>query len=239
VDATGNNRGFGDYWVVKLDKDGILVWQKLLGGRGNDFAYAVTASPDGGYVVTGYTNSPDGDVTGYNNMNGIWVVKLANQAPTVSGLAASPSPACAGQSVTFTATIANTTGTYSYTLTNNAGTTKTGSASGNTLSQSVTAAGSGNQNFTLTLTVTDPQSGSGADSVNLTVNGSGSSLSAQSGDWNTASTWACGTVPTASSAVQIKAGHVVTISAVVRAHSLGLEGGAVSFLNGGKLGLEN
>ena len=40
-----------------------LIWQKALGGSGFDGAQAIVASPDGGFVVAGYTYSNDGDVT--------------------------------------------------------------------------------------------------------------------------------------------------------------------------------
>ena len=108
-DVTGNH-GSNDYWVVKLDAAGNILWQKALGGTGSDQAQAITASADGGYVVAGYSNSNDGDVTGNHGSYDSWVVKLNATAPTLSGLSASPSPVCAGQSVQFTATVGNVTG---------------------------------------------------------------------------------------------------------------------------------
>lgn len=80
-DVAGNHGG-ADFWIVKLDGAGNKIWQQTLGGSGTDIARAVTASSDGGYVVAGYTNSPDGDITGYhgnsssNNTYDYWVVKL-------------------------------------------------------------------------------------------------------------------------------------------------------------------
>ena len=74
-DVTGNHGSY-DYWVVKLNAAGNILWQKALGGTGNDIAHAITASADGGYVVAGYTASNDGDVTGYHGGNDYWVVKL-------------------------------------------------------------------------------------------------------------------------------------------------------------------
>src|SRR5690606_22021831 len=58
------NHGGADYWVVKLDNTGTLQWQKSLGGSGDDIANAVQQTTDGGYIVTGYSNSNDGDVSG-------------------------------------------------------------------------------------------------------------------------------------------------------------------------------
>ena len=74
-DVTGNH-GDDDFWVVKLDVDGNIVWQKTLGGSGQDEAYSIQPTPDGGYVVAGYAMSNDGDVTGNHGEIDLWVVKL-------------------------------------------------------------------------------------------------------------------------------------------------------------------
>jgi hypothetical protein len=74
-DVSGNH-GLWDYWVVKLDATGNLVWQKSLGGSNNDVAYAVKQSSDGGYIVTGYSESSDGDVSGNSGARDFWIVKL-------------------------------------------------------------------------------------------------------------------------------------------------------------------
>lgn len=74
-----NNHGNRDFWVVKLDGDGAMQWQKALGGSGEDQAMAITAANDGGFVVAGSTFSTDGDVTGIHGTGGtpdFWVVKL-------------------------------------------------------------------------------------------------------------------------------------------------------------------
>jgi len=74
-DVTGNH-GNEDYWVVKLDPDGNPQWQKSLGGSNQDAARAIHQTDDGGYVVTGWSNSNDGDVTGNHGDEDYWVVKL-------------------------------------------------------------------------------------------------------------------------------------------------------------------
>ena len=76
-DVTVNN-GSTDYWVVKIDANGALQWQKSLGGLADDRANAVTQTTDGGYVVVGTTNSTNGDVTGNQGLYDFWVVKLTS-----------------------------------------------------------------------------------------------------------------------------------------------------------------
>jgi len=75
-DATGNHGNTKDYWVVKLNRSGNLEWQKSLGGFKNEEAHSVSQTADGGYVVVGYTESNDGDVSGKNNARDLWAVKL-------------------------------------------------------------------------------------------------------------------------------------------------------------------
>jgi len=74
-DVTGGYGG-GDYWVVKLDLNGNLLWQKALGGQRFDAATDVAPAPDGGLIVSGYTMSGDGQVTGHHGEEDFWLVKL-------------------------------------------------------------------------------------------------------------------------------------------------------------------
>lgn len=74
-DITGNN-GFTDYWVVKLDSVGIILWQKALGGSGDDRAWSIQQTTDSGYIIAGSSTSSDGDVTGNNGGFDYWIVKI-------------------------------------------------------------------------------------------------------------------------------------------------------------------
>jgi hypothetical protein len=49
--------GNEDIYVVKLDSSGNVQWTKTIGGSSDDFAYSITQSSDGGYVVAGETSS--------------------------------------------------------------------------------------------------------------------------------------------------------------------------------------
>ncbi|MBF0466836.1 MAG: hypothetical protein HQK88_11410 [Nitrospirae bacterium] len=59
--VAGYTNAFGtgdeDVWVLKLDPTGAIEWQKTYGGTGNDFAYSILQTTDGGYLVAGSTNS--------------------------------------------------------------------------------------------------------------------------------------------------------------------------------------
>lgn len=72
--------GLADYWVVKLNENGDIVWQKCFGGNGFDEAYSIIQTSEGGYIITGFAYSSDGDLIGVNRHSGhdYWIVKLNN-----------------------------------------------------------------------------------------------------------------------------------------------------------------
>lgn len=46
-----------DYWVVKLNSTGDIEWQNTIGGAGDDYIQAIRQTPDGGYILGGYSFS--------------------------------------------------------------------------------------------------------------------------------------------------------------------------------------
>ena len=75
-DVVGNHGGSKDYWIIRLDGSGNLIWSKSLGGSQTDVANSIIQARDSSYVVTGYTFSNDGDVTGNHGSGDFWTVKL-------------------------------------------------------------------------------------------------------------------------------------------------------------------
>ena len=49
--------GGGDAWILKLNGDGSIAWQKSYGGDGYESAVSVHATADGGYIVGAHTTS--------------------------------------------------------------------------------------------------------------------------------------------------------------------------------------
>jgi len=74
-DVSGNY-GFYDGWLIKLSSSGTLEWQSRLGGSGWDFFYSVRQTSDGGYLLTGSTDSTDHDVKDNHGGYDIWIVKI-------------------------------------------------------------------------------------------------------------------------------------------------------------------
>lgn len=71
------NHGGKDYWVAKLTSSGEVLWQKMLGGSLDDILTSVQQTIDGGYIISGKSNSTDGDVVAGNIRDNAWIVKLS------------------------------------------------------------------------------------------------------------------------------------------------------------------
>ncbi|MBS4066028.1 MAG: T9SS type A sorting domain-containing protein [Chitinophagaceae bacterium] len=69
------NKGISDVWILKLDANGLLVWQKTFGGNNLDQANSIAAAADG-FILGGYTYSNGGDVTGKKGGQDAWLLKI-------------------------------------------------------------------------------------------------------------------------------------------------------------------
>lgn len=75
---TSTNYGAVDGWVVKTDGNGSKVWEQSYGGTSSDAMLRIHQTTDGGYLLTGYSNSGiSGNKTNptYGGFD-YWVVKI-------------------------------------------------------------------------------------------------------------------------------------------------------------------
>ncbi len=81
-DKAEDNKGEGDYWIVKLDKDGETEWQRVLGGEKDDHLFTIQQTADGGFIAGGNSISDGSGNKSKSNMKGtdIWLVKLSESA---------------------------------------------------------------------------------------------------------------------------------------------------------------
>ena len=75
------NRGARDYWVVKLNKSGIVQFDKTVGGKGDDYLYSVKEAETNKYLLAGYSASPISGDKKQNSIGGtdFWLVGLVNK----------------------------------------------------------------------------------------------------------------------------------------------------------------
>jgi len=76
-DTFSKGAGNVDFWVIKLDHQGNMVWDKTFGGRSYDWARSLIQTTDGGYAVAGETYSK-----GAGNAD-FWVIKLDSKGSMI------------------------------------------------------------------------------------------------------------------------------------------------------------
>ncbi len=67
--------GGGDIWLFKLDMNGVLLWQKCLGGSSADFPGSLELD-NNGFIISGQTYSNNGLVSGNHGGGDIWIASL-------------------------------------------------------------------------------------------------------------------------------------------------------------------
>jgi len=77
-DVTGKTTSDIDYWLLKLDPDGNKIWDRTYGGSNDDRATNISKTSDGGYIISGFTASTDGDVTENAGFHDYWIVKITS-----------------------------------------------------------------------------------------------------------------------------------------------------------------
>ncbi|MFY1047296.1 T9SS type A sorting domain-containing protein [Chryseobacterium sp. GP-SGM7] len=72
-----NNFGEGDFWIVKLNKDGKVEWEKNFGGKGDDHLRSM-AFTSSGYIIGGESRSErSGNKTvGIEEGTDVWLISL-------------------------------------------------------------------------------------------------------------------------------------------------------------------
>ncbi|WP_339835243.1 hypothetical protein [uncultured Maribacter sp.] len=70
------SHGVGEFWGTKIDGEGSVQWRGYFGGTNNDRAHGVVQTNDGGFVMAGFTESDDYDISNTNGSYDFWVVKV-------------------------------------------------------------------------------------------------------------------------------------------------------------------
>ena len=78
-DKTEGCIGVDDFWIVKLNSTGSMIWQNTIGGTQADELTSIVQTNDGGYICGGYSNSSasfDKTESTCNNSADWWILKL-------------------------------------------------------------------------------------------------------------------------------------------------------------------
>lgn len=74
----GLGKGLMDMWLVKLDANGAMEWNKRYGGSGNDQGFSILPLANGDYLIGGASGSRNGDMETCFHHGGVdgWVALL-------------------------------------------------------------------------------------------------------------------------------------------------------------------
>ena len=56
-DKTEAAIGLSDFWIIKLNASGVIMWQNTIGGTGNDNLTDIEPVPSGGFLLSVYTTA--------------------------------------------------------------------------------------------------------------------------------------------------------------------------------------
>lgn len=76
--------GFADIWLAEIDGVGNLQWQHCYGGTAQEYPWGLAAVSTGGYVVGGWTQSVDGDVTTFHGgTSDCWLIRVSSSGALI------------------------------------------------------------------------------------------------------------------------------------------------------------
>lgn len=109
-DVSGNH-GIADSWLVKTDSVGTLQWQRCFGGSSFDAGCDMLLTTDGGLLMSNFSGSNDGDVSGHHGVTmvyDIWIVKLSplslgveESTPEITSFSVFPNPVSSSAEIIF------------------------------------------------------------------------------------------------------------------------------------------
>ena len=87
-DKKDDSKGDSDFWIIKLDAKGGMMWQKTIGGSGQEKLQSIACTKDGGYIIGGSSSSDKTESKDEKNLlyeknekcrgnQDYWVVKLS------------------------------------------------------------------------------------------------------------------------------------------------------------------
>ena len=73
------NNGAADVWLIKINPNGELIWEKTFGGSSFDNAQAIHKTQNNDYIIAGNSRSSDIDLIRNKGQNDAWFFKIDSE----------------------------------------------------------------------------------------------------------------------------------------------------------------
>jgi hypothetical protein len=70
------NQGEDDFWVVRLNSVGDLLWESSFGGSSSELALKILDAFGDGFLISGFTSSIDGDLSSSFGGLDAWIIRI-------------------------------------------------------------------------------------------------------------------------------------------------------------------
>ncbi len=71
-----------DFWLLKIDDQGNILWDKIVGTSHKDTPEKIITTNDGGALALGFAGLNDGDKTEWYGYSDMWMIKLNSEGTT-------------------------------------------------------------------------------------------------------------------------------------------------------------
>lgn len=75
-DVQSYNHNSYDIWVVKIDSNADIIWEKCYGSYVNNGFSDAVITPDGGLIFGSMVNAPGGDISQFFGQRDVWLCRI-------------------------------------------------------------------------------------------------------------------------------------------------------------------
>ncbi|WP_386059657.1 hypothetical protein [Winogradskyella pulchriflava] len=80
---TANRHAGGNYWAIKLNPSGELMWSRYFGGNFTDTPNGIVETEDNGFIIVGSSDSDDTDISANIGTYDFWVIRISTTGDLV------------------------------------------------------------------------------------------------------------------------------------------------------------
>ena len=74
----GYNQSNGNTDKSELNNSGEILWKNRIGGNNDEEAHSIIQTQNGNYIISGWSESNNGDLTGNHGMSDYFIVEIDN-----------------------------------------------------------------------------------------------------------------------------------------------------------------